>query len=48
MTVRTMTPEAIMVYPDLFEPTSFKDGPEYYRCLLLLKGTQICLMSSGV
>jgi hypothetical protein len=37
MTVRTMTPEAIMVYPDLFEPTSFKDGPEYYRCLLLFE-----------
>jgi hypothetical protein len=32
-----LTPEAIIVWPHLFEPTSFNDSEEYYRALLLFE-----------
>jgi hypothetical protein len=34
-----VTPEATIVYPDVFQPSSFKDGPEMYRCVLLIPET---------
>lgn len=32
-----LTPEATIVWPDLFEPISFKGGEEHYRALLLIE-----------
>lgn len=32
-----LTPEATIVWPDLFEPISFNDGDEHYRALLLIE-----------
>ena len=31
-----ITPEARLVWPDLFEPVSFKNDDELYRCVLLI------------
>ena len=34
-----ITPEARLVWPDLFEPVSFKGSDELYRCVLLIDKT---------
>jgi hypothetical protein len=44
-----LTPECTIVYPDIFEPSSFKDGPENYRCVLLIdKDADISEMTQAI